>query len=232
MNNKQGISIIIPVFNEAHNILQLINYLEEASAGFVDEIIVVDGRSTDGITKILHDKRVKLVVSEKGRAKQMNFGASLSNSKILYFLHADSFPPPEFDLDITRFYEKKRLAGCFRLKFDTHHWWLKIAGWLSSINHICCRGGDQSLYVENDLFQETGGFNEKYIIYEDNEFIKRLYDEPRTRFKVIKRSILTSARLYDKVGVWQLQKMYFQIYHMQFLGAGPDQLYQQYKKLL
>ncbi len=233
MNNKQGISIIIPVFNEADNILQLIDYLEKVSAGFVDEIIVVDGGSTDGITEILqHDKRVKLVQSEKGRAKQMNFGAALSNSKILYFLHADSFPPPNFDRDILLFYRQKRLAGCFRLKFDSKHWWLKFAGWLSSINHICCRGGDQSLYVENDLFQETGGFNEEYIIYKDNEFIKNLYEEPRTRFKVIKRSILTSARLYDKVGVWELQKIYFQIYLKRFLGAGPDQLYQQYKKLL
>lgn len=87
------------------------------------------------------------------------------------------------------------------------------------------------LYVEKDLFQELGGFNEKYIIYEDNEFIKSLYKEPRTRFKVIKKSILTSARLYDKVGVWKLQRIYLQIYLKRFLGAGPDQLYLQYKKL-
>ncbi len=46
MNNKQGVSFIIPVFNEAQKILKLIKYLEDLSAGFVGEIIVLGGGRT------------------------------------------------------------------------------------------------------------------------------------------------------------------------------------------
>ena len=231
MSNR--ISIIIPVFNEAKNILNLINHLEAESTGFVQEIIVVDGGSTDGIKHVLKNrKKLALVSSEKGRAIQMNFGASLAKSEILYFLHADSFPPSKFDQYIIRFYEQKRRAGCFRLKFNSQHWWLKIAGYLSIINHICCRGGDQSLYVDKEIFQELGGFDEKYTIYEDNEFINKIYKKPGTRFKVINKPIITSARLYNKLGIWKVQRIYFEIYLHRFLGAGPEQLLERYKKLL
>ncbi|SDS46395.1 TIGR04283 family arsenosugar biosynthesis glycosyltransferase [Christiangramia echinicola] len=233
MNSNLCISIIIPVLNETENILSLIDSLEENSAGFVYEILVVDGGSSDGIIKLLQgDNRVEVLKSKKGRAKQMNYGAQKAKGDILYFLHADSFPPKNFDLFIVLYFQKNYLAGCFRLKFKSRHWWLQLAGWLSSINHIYCRGGDQSLYVESKLFKYLGGYNEDYIIYEDNEFIKRLYKKPRTRFKVIKKPILTSARRYEKTGIWKLQKVYFQIYFQQFLGAGPEKLYEHYKKIL
>lgn len=233
MNSNPCISIVIPVFNEADNILTLIDSLYENSTGFVHEILVVDGGSSDGIIELLKsDKRVQLLKSKKGRAKQMNYGAQKAKGDILYFLHADSFPPEDFDLLIVLYLQKKHLAGCFRLKFKSRHWWLQLAGWLSSINHISGRGGDQSLYVESKLFRDLGGYNEDYIIYEDIEFIKRLYGKPQTRFKVIKKPILTSARRYEKTGVWKLQKVYFQIYFQSLLGAGPEKLYEHYKKVL
>ncbi len=231
MNNNQKISIIIPVFREAEIILKLIDYLVTHNAGFVQEILVIDGGSNDGIEELFKgDKRVEVFTSEKGRAKQMNFGAQKGRGEILYFLHADCLPPPNFDLDIVLAYQKKHLAGCFRLKFDSGHLWLKLAGWLTNINHISCRGGDQSLYVDRDLFLKLGGYNENYFIYEDHEFIGRLYKQKGTRFKVIKETIVTSARRYVKTGIWKLQIIYFKIYLLRFSGAGPEVLYAHYKK--
>jgi predicted glycosyltransferase involved in capsule biosynthesis len=33
---------------------------------------------------------------------------------------------------------------------------------------------DQSLFITKELFEEIKGFDEKFIIYEDNEIISRL----------------------------------------------------------
>ncbi len=97
MTNR--ISIIIPVLNEAETIGSLLEYLiKNSTASNISDVIVVDGGSTDGTqTSVSSFHNVILLNSEKGRAKQMNFGASQAKGSILYFLHADSFPPKHFD---------------------------------------------------------------------------------------------------------------------------------------
>ena len=48
------ISIIIPVYNEAETIGNLLSYLiENSSRNNISEILVVDGGSTDGTQKIV-----------------------------------------------------------------------------------------------------------------------------------------------------------------------------------
>ena len=95
------ISIIIPVLNEANNIGKLLLHLtENSSLENISEIIVVDGGSTDKTVEIIKSftlTDVKLISSKKGRAKQMNVGAKASTENILYFLHADTFPPKDYD---------------------------------------------------------------------------------------------------------------------------------------
>ena len=224
------ISIIIPVFNEATQIGHLLHYLRQNSTGLVKEIIVVDGGSTDGTCNLLQkNTTINVLSSKKGRAKQMNTGARAAQGEILYFLHADSYPPKHFDRMIVETTRKKGAhAGCFMLKFDTNHWWLRLMGRLTAINHMSCRGGDQSLFVDRTLFWSLGGFNERFIIYEDNDLIRKLYGA--AKFNVIKKCLVTSSRKYDQMGVWKLQWIYLQIYWKKRMGAGPEQLYQHYKR--
>ena len=160
------ISIIIPILNEVETIEILLNHLLlNSSKENISEIIIVDGGSTDGSQSIIPKfLNVTLLHSEKGRAKQMNFGAKLATGNILYFLHADSFPPTDFDQAIINEIKKGNQAGCFKMQFNSNHWWLKIASWLTQFNWRACRGGDQSQFITKKLFQEIGGFNESYII--------------------------------------------------------------------
>ena len=158
----------------------------------------------------------------------MNTGAKMAKGKILYFLHADTFPPENFDSLIAEAVEKGSDAGCFQMKFDKDHWWLNLMGQFTRINHISCRGGDQSLFVKRDHFFEIGGFNESFKVYEDNEIIKRLYKTGN--FKVIKSWVITSARLYEKMGIWNTQLLFAQIYWKRRLGASADELYEHYYK--
>ena len=223
------ISIIIPVYNEEEQLPILLQHLEATSSGNISEIIVVDGGSTDKTSKIAKDHpKVFYIPSEKGRAIQMNTGARLAKAEILYFLHADSLPPENFDSLIVAEVEMGNKAGCFQMKFDKDHWWLNLMGHFSRINHISCRGGDQSLFVDKELFEALSGFDETYLVYEDNEFIKRLYSSGN--FKVINSWITTSARLYEKMGVWNTQRLFAEIYWKRRFGASAEELYSHYYK--
>ncbi|KAB1067538.1 glycosyltransferase [Tamlana haliotis] len=224
------ISIIIPVLNEAPFIRKLLEHLlENASAENIAEILVVDGGSTDEtpqIAQAFSEGHITYLQSEKGRAKQMNFGAKQAKGDILYFLHADSFPPKDFDTFILTEVQKGHKAGCFRMQFDSQHWWLKLAGWLTQFSWRACRGGDQSQFITKALFHDIGGFDERYIIYEDNMLINALY--ARKQFVVINKKLRTSARCYEAHGVWKIQYIYWSVYVKKWFGASAEELYQFY----
>lgn len=230
-----SISIIIPVLNEAANINRLLAHLIENETGEnISEIIVVDGNSRDNTTELVKEFSknstiaIRLIQSERGRAKQMNAGANHSKSTILYFLHADSYPPKGFDTLIISEIEKQQLAGCFKMRFDSNHWWLAIVGWATRFNWKICRGGDQSLFITKALFNEIGGFDQRYTIYEDQILTNQLYK--RKQFVVIQHWIVTSARLYEKKGVWNLQYHFLMIHLKKWLGASAEEIYTYYKK--
>ena len=257
---QHQISIIIPILNEADTIGKLLQYLTaNSSEKNIAEIIIVDGESTDGSKKIINnfvlssdsveselyregdDKGldtfqqsentrsvILLLNSAKGRAKQMNIGAKSASGNILYFLHADSCPPKHFDTDIIQEVKKGNEAGCFKMKFDLNHWWLQLAGWLTQFNWRACRGGDQSQFITKTLFEDIGGYDENYIIYEDNILINELFK--RKQFVVIKKSLITSSRLYKRVGIWKLQYHFWAIYVKRWFGASPEELHHYYKK--
>ena len=224
------LSVIIPMLNEASTIGKLLEHLQTETHSLNDiEIIVVDGGSSDDSMKIANSfKNIHVIQSGKGRAKQMNAGAEAANGKVLYFLHADSIPPNSYDQLILQEVEQGNLAGCFRLKFDHDHWWLKLAGWLTRFRWRACRGGDQSQFITRELFNDIGGFDERYIIYEDNDLINKLY--ARKQFVVIQECIQTSARCYERHGIWKLQYHFWAIYVKKWLGASPESLHAYYKK--
>lgn len=224
------ISVIIPVLNEENSIAKLLEYLLEIqNPKFTKEIIVVDGGSTDATLDILQSyPAIKVIPSQKGRAIQMNAGAKNATSDILYFLHCDTFPPKDFDAEISAKVQNKNTSGCFKMKFDSNHIVLKVSQWFTQFNHKLCRGGDQSLFVERNLFEKLNGFDENLTLYEDNEFISRLYKN--STFTVIQKTVVTSARKYHKNGVWKLQFHFFVIHLLNFMGYSNSSLQKYYSK--
>jgi len=223
------ISIIIPVFNEEKQLPGLLQYLEANAFGYIKEILVVDGGSIDGTAQMVKNYAgVTYCTSKKGRAVQMNAGASQAKAEVLYFLHADSFPPHHFDKLIMNAVGEGKDCGCFQMKFDKDHWWLNLMSYFTKFNHLSCRGGDQSLFVKKHLFKSLNGFNERYTVYEDNELIKRLYRHGS--FTVIKQWLITSARLYERMGVWRTQKLFLEIHWKRRLGASAGELHAHYIK--
>ncbi|WP_298530680.1 glycosyltransferase family 2 protein [uncultured Algibacter sp.] len=254
--------IIPVLNEEAHIGRLLEHLLANSLSKNVSEIIVVDGGSRDQTLSIIDsfssvhnssskrafhfiDSRVKnkettssknlktniiSLNSKKGRAKQMNWGAKHAKGDILYFLHADSFPPKRFDQLIINEIERGNEAGCFRMQFNSNHWWLKLASWFTQFNWRPCRGGDQSQFISKTLFETISGFDENYFIYEDNILINHLY--ARKQYVVINKKIKTSARMYEKHGIWRVQFFYWCIYIKKWLGADANKLHCYYNKYI
>lgn len=227
--NKSKISVIIPVYNEEGNIRAVHAHIKAHAYRYDDlEVLIIDGGSTDETRAAALKEELVVVSSPKGRAKQMNRGAALAQGDILYFLHVDTFPPKHFDKTILNAVNKGDKAGCFRMRFDSESRFLQFFAWFSRINHHICRGGDQSLFITKQFFYELGGFDEAYKVYEDAQFIKRIYRV--TPFRILPDTVTTSARKYREHGAVSLQYHFGMIHMKNWMGAGPEQLYRYYKK--
>jgi len=224
-------SIIIPTYNEAAQIAQIIGKIHAASGKHEIAIIVVDGGSTDETMAIAKECGAITVRSDrKGRAAQMNKGASVAKFEILYFLHADSIPPKAFTSQILDAYHRGALSGCFRLEFDYNHWFLKANCWFTRFNVNAVRFGDQSLFVTKEVFQKTGGFREDLLLMEDQEIIYRI--KKHGRFKVMNDVVITSARKYLDNGVYRVQGIFYRIWAMYYLGYPQEGMLKVYKTLI
>ncbi len=64
-------------------------------------------------------------------ARALDAGAREATGEILYFLHADTFPPESFASQIIEAVTADKASGCFRLRFDHPHWFLKMNAWFT-----------------------------------------------------------------------------------------------------
>jgi rSAM/selenodomain-associated transferase 2 len=231
MNSRLTVSVIIPVLNEEKQIGPTIDRLHDLHGGLLHEIIVVDGGSGDKTTEIVEDRNAKLVISSKpGRAVQMNKGAEHAAGSILYFLHADTTPPPHFDLEIVSAVKKGFGAGCFRLKFDWDHPILRLYAWFTRFRTTFVRFGDQSLFVRREIFERSGGFDESLVVMEDQKIVWKL--KKLTRFFHSDRSVETSARKYERTGIFRLQFTFILIWIFYYAGISQAVLKDLYKSMV
>ncbi len=229
MANK--ISIIIPTHNEAGTIASLIIYLQKNGQDILDEIIVSDAGSTDETLAIAEQSgAVALLSPQKGRAAQMNYGVSKASGDILYFVHADSFPPPNFATDILEAVNNGYDFGRYRTKFDSSKFLLKINAWFTRFNWFICYGGDQTLFVTREFFEQSGGFKNDLLIMEEYEFCERLMKQGR--YKIFADNALISARKYEGRSWLQVQLANRKAVKSFHNGMQQKDIIEQYKRML
>jgi len=223
-----SISVIIPTYNEAGYIAETI---EKISANSVQEILVVDGGSGDKTLSKARTAGAKtLKCPQKGRAVQMNYGARHARGKILYFLHADTHPPSRFATCINRAIADGYDAGCFQLSFDDDHFLLQFYSWFTRFDIDAFRFGDQSLFVDRNVFSDLRGFQEDHMMMEGQDMVRRIKNS--YSFVLLDDTVTTSARKYRRQGIVKLQLVFFLIFCLHYLGISQQNLVYIYNGLL
>ena len=225
------ISIIIPTYNEAENIIKLINYLQQHSSGSLTEIIVTDGGSSDNTVEIARQSGANAVLSpQKGRAAQMNYGASLALGDVLYFVHADTFPPAGFVQDISKAIDEGFGFGRYISRYKSRNPMLKINALVTRFDVFIGYGGDQTLFITRHLFDALNGFDSAMKIMEDFDITARA--KLMAKYKIIPKSVLISARKYEKNSYFRVLRANYTVVKMYKAGASQDALARRYRELL
>lgn len=224
------VSIIIPVYNE-NSINEIIDCIISNETSITYEIIVVD-TSEKTTLKLIENETVIQVVSQKGRAYQMNAGFKVAKGEYLLFLHADTKLPPHALDSVVKTLEKPNpySAGAFDLSFDSENKVLdKIAALASKRSKFFTLPfGDQALFVKKDVFENIGGFKQ-IMLMEDVHFIQKL-KRKKHKIKILDEKVLTSARRYESAKhplIISVRNM--ALLTLYFCGMNPNTLSKYYK---
>ena len=222
------LSIIVPVYNESRCILPFLKHIQ-SQASTKHEIIVIDGESSDETFSLIKSlKEITVIQTKKGRAIQLNRGAYCAKNEWLFFIHVDTILPYHFDQLLLENLKNKKTARCFSLIFDLDHFSLKIAALGSRLNIAWCRGGDQTLMVSKELFNNIEGFNEQYNIAEDLLLCRKIYFHGN--LEILSKSVITSGRKFLQNGVFKTQLRHLIVRIMIFSGFNSNAINSYYEK--
>lgn len=230
------ISVIIPTLNEERTIMATLAHT--ASLGF-DELIVVDGGSTDETPALVESFRLSIqssalspvewVTVPCGRARQMNEGAKVSRGEILLFLHADAQLPDDAKTMIdTTLADQRMVGGRFDVRFDRPSMWgtiiSRMMNWRSRLSSIAT--GDQALFVRRPIFEQMGGFADMPLM-EDIEFSRRLKRKGATA--ALTATVTTSFRRWERHGPLRTILLMWTLRFLYWIGISPSHLAKWYK---
>ncbi|MFD2719157.1 TIGR04283 family arsenosugar biosynthesis glycosyltransferase [Hymenobacter monticola] len=225
------LSVIIPTYNEAANIGRLVADLRRHAPPGTVEILVVDASSPDGTAAAARTAGATVLEHARpGRAAQMNLGAQQAQGDIFYFVHADVGIHPGYVATIWEAVARGHAAGCYRFRFDSKHPLLRINSYGTRFKGIMSRGGDQTLFITRALFEQLGGFNERFVIMEDFEIIERI--RRVASFYIVPQDVVVSARKYETNSWLRVQLANLTAFSMYFLRLPPTRIARTYKALL
>ncbi|MHB1830089.1 MAG: glycosyltransferase [Candidatus Micrarchaeaceae archaeon] len=205
---KPDISVIIPALDEQKYIHYSLSGLKaQTFKNF--EVIVVDGGSEDRTASIAKRSAKVIVCRKRGAGSARNKGAEKAKGSILVFIDADTRPSNcLLEAYMAAFLDNGTVAATGPiLPLEKTGMRIRAGYWIVSVvfvrlsilfNRPSIVGSNFA--VRSTAFRKSGGFNEKFITYEDWDLSNRLGKLGRIRYEN-RAEVCTSAR---RVIAWGL----------------------------
>ena len=223
---RPALCIVLPVLDEALTLAERLRALEGLRRRGA-RVVVVDGGSQDDTLAIARQHADLALLAPRGRASQMNAGAAACPADVLLFLHADTVLPENADVLVRRATLGAFAWGRFDVRIASPRRLLGAVGTLMNLRSrwTGIATGDQALFVRHDLFQRVGGFPDLPLM-EDIAICRLLKRQGRPA--CLREKVVTSARRWERHGVWRTIFLMWRLRAAYFFGADPSELAIQY----
>lgn len=164
--------MIIPTWCEADAIAAQVRHARRIG----DEVIVVDGGSSDDTAEQARAAGARVVTSPKGRGRQLREGAAAAKGDVLLFLHADTtLEHGARDAIEGVLADRAVVGGNFLLRFDPPDLWGRVFDTANDLRRraLAIYYGDSAIFVRRSVYDAIGGFRDQPLM-EDFDLVKRM----------------------------------------------------------
>jgi succinoglycan biosynthesis protein ExoA len=243
---SRSVTVIVPVRNEANSIAHTLEQLlEQRRDGITIEIIVVDGRSTDGTREIVRDfaaryQEVRLLDNPRQLSSAAR-NAAIQESRGDYIVIIDGhceFPTRTYFLDLVQAFERsgadclgrpqpldvsqastlQRAIAAARSTWLGHH----PDSFIYTGQEVDCPAASVAVAYRRSVFDEVGHFDERFDACEDYELNHRV-DIAGLRCRLIPRLTVKYEPRKSLRGLFQQMYRY---------GRGRVRLFRKHRETI
>ena len=213
-----SLSVVIPTFNAADHLADCLD-----GTSVADEIVVVDGGSSDSTADIAARHGARLFAAPKGRGLQLRAGAEAARGAWLLFLHADTRLGPQWraaaDAHIRGHPDK---AGCFRFRLADPAWQARAVerGVAARTAIFALPYGDQGLLISRRLYDAVGGYRPLPLM-EDVDLVRRI---GRRRLVALGADAFTSSERWRCDGWLRRSSRNLLCLGLYGIGVSPERI--------
>ena len=217
------LSVVIPTLNAQGHVPDCLERMKAA-----DEILVVDGGSSDGTVALAEKAGARLVVAPKGRGAQLRAGGEAARGDWILFLHADTLLGRGWRAAAAAHARAHPdTAGCFRFRLADKSWQARAIerGAAARVKLLGLAYGDQGLLVPRSLYREVGGYRPLPLM-EDVDLVRRI---GRRRLRTIDEVAITSPERWRRDGWFRRSARNLLCLGLYFARVPPERIARLYR---